>query len=72
MPAITRFIAALAMVAATVVSAHAQSALADRIQGGDRRNSIPFGSLHPRFDAIAIAIGRLAPEQRLSLLSLGV
>ncbi len=40
MPAINRFIAALAMVAATAVSAHAQSALADRIQGGDRRAAL--------------------------------
>jgi ankyrin repeat protein len=40
MPALTRFIAALVMVAATVVSAHAQSVLADRIQAGDRRAAL--------------------------------
>jgi ankyrin repeat protein len=40
MPAITRFIAALVMVSATAISAHAQSALADRIQAGDRRAAL--------------------------------
>ena len=40
MPAITRFIAAAVMVAATAISAHAQSVLADRIQAGDRRAAL--------------------------------